>query len=69
MYCKYCFDDKVKVIEKMQCGISRAKILRNLFPFDEDIFICHTYIQPHGSKVINYEETSDGPFRILNSEF
>lgn len=57
VYYKSCLGDKIKVIEKTQCGILWIKLLRDLFPVNEDIFICHTYIPPPSSKVINYEET------------
>ena len=35
------------------CGIIWIKISREIFPFDDDVFICHMYIPPNVSKVFS----------------
>lgn len=32
------------------------KLLQDLFIFEQDVYICHSYIPPIGSKVLNNEE-------------
>ena len=56
LYYKNCLKDKIKIIEKHQCGVIWVKILQDIFSFEEDVYICHSYIPPKGSKVLNDEE-------------
>lgn len=44
----------VKIVEKNDYGILWVKISAELFDFEEDVYICHTYIPPIDSKVLNY---------------
>ena len=48
--------DKIKIMEQKQCGILWVKILRDIFEFNEDVYMCHIYNPPQGSKVINHED-------------
>ena len=41
------------MLQKNQAGIIWIKVLKDIFPFDEDVYICTTYIPPAGSKVLN----------------
>ena len=41
----------ISVVESNQYGIIWIKISKELFPFDDDVFICHIYIPPSISKV------------------
>ena len=41
------------MLQKKQAGIIWIKVLKDIFPFDEDVYICTTYIPPAGSKVLN----------------
>ena len=43
----------IHVVESKQCGIIWIKISREIFPFDDDVFICHMYIPPNVSKVFS----------------
>ena len=45
--------DKISVVENNNFGIIWLKLDRNLFVPNEDIYICHTYIPPVCSKVLN----------------
>ena len=42
----------ITVIEQNKFGIIWLKIDKTLFKFNEDIYICHTYIPPKSSKVL-----------------
>ena len=57
IYYKNCFKDKIKIVEKNQCGILWVKIQSDLFRFEEDVYICNLYIPPSSSKVLNNQET------------
>lgn len=50
-YYKNTFQKYIKIVQKEQCGILWIKISKELFPFDQDVFICHTYVPPSVSKV------------------
>ena len=52
IYYKNCFKDKIKVLEKRQTGIMWIKISKDTFSFNQDVYICITYIPPSGSKVL-----------------
>lgn len=43
----------ISVVESNQCNIIWIKISKELFPFDDDVFICHTYIPPNISRVFS----------------
>ena len=43
-------------MEQKQCGILWVKILPDIFEFNEDVYMCHIYNPPQGSKVINHED-------------
>ena len=51
-YYKNTFPEFIKNVLKEQCGILWIKISKELFPFDQDVFICHTYVPPNVSKVL-----------------
>ena len=34
----------IKIVQKEQCGIIWVKLFAVLFPFEQDVFICHIYI-------------------------
>ena len=36
----------IKVVQKEQCGIMWVKISSELFPFDQDVFLCYIYVPP-----------------------
>ena len=56
VYYKYCYRDKIHIVEKHQCGILWLKIQNDVFQFNEDVYICNLYIPPHGSKALNTQE-------------
>ena len=41
------------MVESNQCGIIWIQISKELFPFDDDVFICHTDIPPNISRVFS----------------
>lgn len=53
---KNCFKDKIKVIEKNQSGVMWLKILKEVFSFDHDVYICVAYIPPSGSNVLRGQD-------------
>lgn len=53
MYYKNSLKNKIKVVEKNQSGIMWVKISKELLSFNQDTFICVTYIPPSGSKVLS----------------
>ena len=57
VYYKNCLNDKIKIIvEKHQCGIIWVKLLQDVFIFEQDVYVCHSYIPPMGSKVLYNDE-------------
>ena len=56
IYYKNCLKDKIKVVEKNQAGIIWLRILKDTFSFNQDVYICATYIPPSGSKVLRSED-------------
>ena len=56
LYFRDYLTDKIKIMEQKQCGILWVKILRDIFEFNEDVYMCHIYNPPQGSKVINHED-------------
>ena len=53
VYYRNCLKHKLSVVEQNNLGIIWLKLNGELFPFNEDIYICHTYIPPVCSKVLN----------------
>lgn len=41
----------VNVLHKNQAGILWIKVSSELFPFDQDVYICHIYVPPNDSRV------------------
>ena len=41
----------ITVVEKQQFGLIWVKILADLFPFEENVYLCHIYMPPNDSKV------------------
>lgn len=62
-YYKNTFQNYVKIVQKEQCGILWIKISKELFPFDQDVFICHTYVPPSVSK--NFQSSNIDMFENL----
>ena len=56
LYYKNCLNGKIKVLEKSKTGIKWIKISKDIFFFDEDVYIGVTYIPPSGSKVLNSQD-------------
>ena len=56
-YYKNAFQKYIDILQKEQCGILWVKISKELFPFDKDVFICHTYVPPSASKVFQSSNT------------
>ena len=56
-YYKNAFQKYIDIVQKEQCGILWVKISKELFPFDKDVFICHTYVPPSASKVFQSSNT------------
>lgn len=46
----------ISIVEKQQCGIIWIKLSSVLFPFNDDVYICHVYIPPTTS---NLHKTMD----------
>lgn len=53
LYYRESLKSKINVVEKEQEGIMWIKMSKELFNFNEDVFICNTYILPSGSTVLN----------------
>lgn len=53
IYYKLHLSKYIEVVEKIQNGIMWTKLSKDLFTFDENVFICNMYIPPSGSTVIN----------------
>lgn len=66
LYYRDQFTDKIKIIEQNQTGILWIKILRDVFEFNEDVYMCNIYIPPVNSKLRNaadfdiYEQLEQG---------
>ena len=56
IYYKNSLKDKIKVVEKHQIGILWLKISKDIFSFNQDVYICVSYIPPAGSKVIRNDD-------------
>ena len=41
----------ITIVEKQQFGLIWVKISADLFPFDENVYLCHIYMPPNDSKV------------------
>ena len=46
----------VKIVEKLQSGIILVKLEKTLFPFNDDVYICHVYMPPNTSRVFSVSE-------------
>ena len=53
MYYRNCLKHKLSLVVQNNLGIIWLKLNGELFLFNEDIYICHTYIPPVCSKVLN----------------
>ena len=56
IYYKNFLKEKIKVVEKNQIGILWLKISKDIFSFNQDVYICISYIPPAGSKVLRNED-------------
>ena len=56
IYYKNSLKDKIKVVEKHQIGILWLKISKDILSFNQDVYICVSYIPPAGSKVIRNDD-------------
>lgn len=56
VYYKSELKNHITVLEKQQCGIIWLKLCSELFPFEDDVYICNIYIPPNLSTVL---KTSD----------
>ena len=65
LYYKNCLNGKIKVLEKSKTGIMWIKISKDIFFFDEDVYIGVTYIPPSGSKVLNSQDIDIDIFEQL----
>lgn len=43
--------DFITIVEKQHIGLIWVKISADLFPFEENVYICHIYMPPNNSKV------------------
>lgn len=41
----------------MQSGIMWVKLEKSLFSFNDDVYLCHVYMPPSTSRVLNVSET------------
>ena len=53
MYYRNCLKHKLSVVEQNNFGIIWLKLNGDFFLFNDDIYICHTYILQMCSKVLN----------------
>ena len=53
LYYKDYLKNYVSVVKKEQTGILWIKISEELFPFDQNVFMCNIYVPPTDSKVFN----------------
>ena len=49
-------EPKIQIIEKLQNGIIWLKLPQTMFPFDEDVFLCHTYMPPADSRILRQND-------------
>jgi hypothetical protein len=56
IYFKDSLNNFVKIIEKIQNGILWVELDKSLFEFKENVYICHTYIVPNTSTVVNRDD-------------
>ena len=52
-YYKDYLKNFVSIVKKEQSGILWIKISEELFPFDQNVFMCNIYVPPTDSKVFN----------------
>ena len=53
VYYKDCLTNYIYIVKKEQSGILWIKISEELFPFDQDVFMCTIYVTPTDSKIFN----------------
>ena len=53
VYYKDYLKNYITIVKKEQSGILWVKISEDLFPFDQDVFMCNIYVPPTDSKVFN----------------
>ena len=46
-YYKDTLKQHITVVQKEQSGILWIKVSSQLFPFDQDVYICHIYVPPY----------------------
>ena len=56
VYYKSSLRNAVTTVEKSKYGILWMKFDKTMFVFNEDVYICSTYVPPAGSKVINSDD-------------
>ena len=42
---------RLQIIDKLQCGIIWIKWCKDLFIFEQDVFLCNLYVPPHYSRI------------------
>ena len=52
IYFKSKLNGKITIVDKHQIGIVWLKICKSVFHFDEDVYICCTYIPPRESSIL-----------------
>lgn len=59
IYYKTWLKDKIKVtvVEQIKLVLFGLKFLKDIFSFNQDVYICSTYIPSSGSKVLRSEDT------------
>jgi len=53
LYYKQTLNNHIKIVEKDQHGIMWVKLCKDLFDFQQDVYICNVYIPPNNSNVID----------------
>ena len=56
IYVKDKFEKKISIADKHQSGIIWVKCDKSLFTFNEDVYVCFTYITPRGSVYTDYND-------------
>ena len=57
IYYKNDLQDKITIVEQNQNGILWIRISKDLFPFNEDVYVCSVYVLPQSSTVLNQIES------------
>ncbi|MES9880358.1 MAG: reverse transcriptase family protein [Sedimenticola sp.] len=56
IYYKASMKTHVNILQKQQCGIMWVKLSRDLFVRKHDVYMCHVYVPPSGSRVLDHAE-------------